>query len=291
MHWGVRNGPPYPLNETGKKLKSQKDQVDTTENNNRRGLTDKQRRIIKYGAIAVGTGLAVYGATKVRKPSYSSVRDVTLLLDSPGVGDAKLLTDSVSKVGTVSDEYKELAKANGFKIHDKIPSISEAARNANPGGERGHCAHDVVSYFANRKGLDVRSKDYPVDGGYTAKEMGLYIKGQIGGMRSISPGSADSIKTQLERHILETCDHTDGAIGSISFHSPSVGGHIMAWEYRDGVVEIIETTTGRANYQNTFYGILSKNRTAYDFSKFDIYSYHKAHLNSRPTIRKALESK
>lgn len=58
--WGVRNGPPYPLDSksSSKEIKSDKP----------KGLTNKQKTAIAVGAAAAVTALAVYGTYKLGGP-------------------------------------------------------------------------------------------------------------------------------------------------------------------------------------------------------------------------------
>lgn len=64
MKWGVKHGPPYPLEEkiskrvsnTSGKLKKKKSKLH---------LTDEQKRAVAIGATAVGVGLAIYGGYKL----------------------------------------------------------------------------------------------------------------------------------------------------------------------------------------------------------------------------------
>ena len=62
--WGVRNGPPYPLDSsTHSKVVSKKQKFQ---------LSDKQKKLLKAGAIAAGSAIAIYGAVKLYKSSGSA---------------------------------------------------------------------------------------------------------------------------------------------------------------------------------------------------------------------------
>lgn len=61
MRWGQRNGPPYPLgSDQYSKLEKKRKNSDDT-----RGLSDKQKRNIKRGAIAAGIVLGTVGALAI----------------------------------------------------------------------------------------------------------------------------------------------------------------------------------------------------------------------------------
>lgn len=126
MKWGKRNGPPYPLSYNAHTAKQKKENpkriIDgKSKNRDRDGdgnnantsdniksknlkLSDKQKKMIKRGAIALGATLAVYGAYKYGPALFKH---------------------------TVSDSYTKFLKKNdlsalddmkdGFDSIDKIP--------------------------------------------------------------------------------------------------------------------------------------------------------------------------
>ena len=57
--WGVKNGPPYPLDQSAKPSSEKKKSFT---------LTDKQKKYIAIGAAAAATALAAYGMYKVGGP-------------------------------------------------------------------------------------------------------------------------------------------------------------------------------------------------------------------------------
>lgn len=77
MKWGVRHGPPYPI-ENKKVTRSYSKSSDKKHH-----LTDKQKRIIKIGAAVALSGIAAYGAYKLYqtygpRPNYVGIRDFGL---------------------------------------------------------------------------------------------------------------------------------------------------------------------------------------------------------------------
>lgn len=93
MKWGKRNGPPYPLSynaHTAKQKKENPKRIIDGKSKNRDGdsdgnntntsdniksknlkLSDKQKKMIKRGAIALSAALAVYGAYKYGPALFS----------------------------------------------------------------------------------------------------------------------------------------------------------------------------------------------------------------------------
>ena len=80
MHWGKRNGPPYPLDaadhsQSEKKAGYKKSlgggrneslyDRKSSDNKKKSHLTDKQKKALKIGAAAVGTALVAYGGYRL----------------------------------------------------------------------------------------------------------------------------------------------------------------------------------------------------------------------------------
>lgn len=140
MHWGVENGPPYPLGSEGKKRQaSQKKESDTAskfliKTNKRFQLSDKQKKMIKYGAIAVGTGLAVYGAYKLRQlPMSNNVAKLTNISFDYNKGDF---------------DIRGLDGVEGKKVLS-LDNIKRYASNINPSGSRTNCGSTSTATIFN----------------------------------------------------------------------------------------------------------------------------------------------
>lgn len=74
MKWGKKNGPPYPLGASDHSTSEKKagwrkslDKDSSTEDNKRKGLSDKQKKAIKIGVAVAVTALATYGTYRLAK--------------------------------------------------------------------------------------------------------------------------------------------------------------------------------------------------------------------------------
>lgn len=128
MKWGKKNGPPYPLGASDHSTSEKKagwrkslDKDSSTEDNKRKGLSDKQKKAIKIGAAVAVTALATYGTYRLAKsgkldPYIASGKSKLNELMKKKAGDTKIgeqkigdiLKESASK--TTAKEIKKLAK-------------------------------------------------------------------------------------------------------------------------------------------------------------------------------------
>ena len=67
MKWGVRHGPPYPLDSSDhtKVNNSHNHREENVSNSHKRLLTDKQKKLLIIGASVAAAGLAAYGGYKL----------------------------------------------------------------------------------------------------------------------------------------------------------------------------------------------------------------------------------
>lgn len=74
QHWGVRNGPPYPLDSNSKST-NEKKRITKPKS----GLTKKQKTCIGIGAAAAVTLLAAYGTYKLGGPKATAQKIAKLI--------------------------------------------------------------------------------------------------------------------------------------------------------------------------------------------------------------------
>lgn len=125
MKWGVRRYQKKDgtLTNAGKKRYS--DDKSDGDNNEKKGLSDKQKRAIKIGAAAVGTVLAAYGAKKV----HDFVRDKNVQLH---MDKNKARIDELAD-RAFRNSYKGFRQEVGLKPRDAkwwAEADREATRNA-----------------------------------------------------------------------------------------------------------------------------------------------------------------
>lgn len=159
--WGVRNGPPYPLDGEDHSASEKKagwrkslDKSDKKDNNKKqerdddtqkKGLTDKQKRAIKIGAgIAVGL-LAAYGTYK--------------LADS---GELHRLAEKGKEIFQ-GDRYPGFKRNDAYSQPMSIDQISNTfLHKINPGynkipGTTNNCRRCTFAYELSRRGYDVKA--------------------------------------------------------------------------------------------------------------------------------------
>lgn len=92
--WGVRNGPPYPLDAS---------QKSSAEKKERSGLTDNQKKILKTVAIVGGTAALAYAGYK-----FTHSPHVHALMKTALYGNKKKRTAEIDKL--ISDMGPEIVK-------------------------------------------------------------------------------------------------------------------------------------------------------------------------------------
>lgn len=193
MHWGDRNGPPYPLdagdhspseNRAGwrnsldgngplasEKKKSKKVNTENksekkpnieSKNEKKKGLTKRQKTAIKIGMAAAGAALVGIGAYQLYKR-----RD----LIAAGMKRAKSSTEDTESIRSRSSENRLFSKIEHSetteemlkKINPKLSSGIEYKMNC------GNCA---IATELRRRGFDVTAKGNPI--GITIDAMKKY---------------------------------------------------------------------------------------------------------------------
>ncbi|WP_302609171.1 toxin glutamine deamidase domain-containing protein [Turicimonas muris] len=191
QRWGVRNGPPYPLDaedhsasekkagwrkslDKGDKKADNKTKKGAADSVEKKGLTDKQKRAIKIGAGIVVGLLAVYGTYK--------------------------LADS-GELHRLAEKGKEILQGNrypGFKRNDafsqpmSIDQISNTfLHKINPGynkipGTTNNCRRCTFAYELSRRGYDVKATRTLYGTGQTDSKTAKYIGAEGITLKSIS---------------------------------------------------------------------------------------------------------
>ena len=113
MKWGKKNGPPYPLGASDHSTSEKKagwrkslDKDSSTEDNKRKGLSDKQKKAIKIGVAVAVTALATYGTYRLAKfgkldPYIASGKSKLNELMKKKAGDTKI---GEQKIGDILKE-------------------------------------------------------------------------------------------------------------------------------------------------------------------------------------------
>ena len=149
MKWGKKNGPPYPLGASDHSTSEKKagwrkslDKDSSTEDNKRKGLSDKQKKAIKIGVAVAVTALATYGTYRLAKfgkldPYIASGKSKLNELMKKKAGDTKI---GEQKIGDILKESASKTTAKGIKKLAKPESLADTIKNVNP--NRGNSAYD-----------------------------------------------------------------------------------------------------------------------------------------------------
>lgn len=173
QQWGKKNGPPYPLDASDHSASEKKagwrKSLDNSEDTDKKkhGLSDRQKKAIKIGAIAVGTALLAIGAYKL---GTSGKLDGLL---GRGRQAAKLGVDGKQDINF--DDLRNTYEGLGFKrLTDSPRSYDEIGERINKDNfdklsvqARENCKENAFGFFLEQcLGLDASSIERSVDGDY-----------------------------------------------------------------------------------------------------------------------------
>lgn len=166
MKWGVRNGPPYPLNASAhsasekkagwrKSLDKSSKSSDTEDRKSKKfTLSDKQKRAIKIGAVTAGVILASYGTYRL----YKSGRLDGLIKNGRNKSH-ELLTGTFDDGTLLGKQKVDIQNRLGkFKKLASSESVEDVISKVNPTGEHNNCYNVVTATTARLCGIDVRAK-------------------------------------------------------------------------------------------------------------------------------------
>lgn len=180
QRWGKRNGPPYPLNESDKSVKEQRlsnKSKSSSNDENKKGLSDAQKRAIKIGAAVTAGALVTAGGVYLYKTGTlqkfgNKIANNCLNGDVGKSKLAKSITNVVSSNKNIVN--KEIANKYSFLKDLKNP-ISDAHKVAEEANSnlfnnkaplsRRNCKENALTFFLRRQcGKDVVSPVRSVDG-------------------------------------------------------------------------------------------------------------------------------
>lgn len=244
MKWGVRRFQNEDGTRTaaGKKryseANSSKAKEDDVNENQKKGLTDKQKKILKIGAAAAGTALVAYGSYKVYQAYTGSGQKI-----DPDTG-FRLLNKDMST-------QQHLNAINPGRI--RLLSLSGAKNKEIISGSSANCMLCTTSYELRKRGYDVHAgKSWK---GYMPNDLFGKIYKDYKGTTKLTPGSdAD----QSYYKIIDTLrKEGSGSRGNIVvWWKGYAGGHSMIWENVDGNIKFMDGQTGK-EYKNFAKEILS----------------------------------
>jgi hypothetical protein len=277
--WGKRNGPPYPLgagdhsaferkagwkknldgknpkeyNKANRSKETSSNKRMNNKSNEHEGLTDKQKKAIKVGAVLVGAALVTGGAVYLAKSGK--------------------LDDLVLKG---KNEYEKAIKTFSYKKIDGPHGIIQDCAKVNPlykdkkaVGVRNNCVSCSVAYELRRRGYDVKSKPNAIFDPISAhiKSAGYgnesYIKAVFKKYNKNLKRTSVSDFQQLDTILSK--NYPDGSRGIINFKRAKKSGHSICWEVKNKKLYFIDAQCNRV------YHTTSKFFKKQKFSKNDIH--------------------
>lgn len=241
MKWGVRRfqNPDGTLTGAGRRRyteigKGKKQAGAESESNQRKGLSDKQKRALKVGAAVAITALAAYGGYKL----YQSGK-LDPLIDTGKRKVTGILGEAAEKKATVT--------TSGFRTLPHKESVEEAISKANPSGNHYNCYNCVTATALRMCGIDAAAQN-DIRGGKGRAFEDICKAFKVSEDKIIRVSSPDVGRVQ--RNILRRFQEGDvGAIG-LTWNNPTYGdAHTLNWTIRNGKVEFMD---GQINKSGEF---------------------------------------
>lgn len=243
MKWGVRRFQNKDGTRTaaGKKRYADenpsKAKEDDVNENQKKGLTDKQKKILKIGAAAAGTALVAYGSYKVYQAYTGSGQKV-----DPDTG-FRLLNKDMS-----TQQHLNAINPGRIRLFSMGTKNKEIIS-----GSSANCMLCTTSYELRKRGYDVHA-GYSKNG-FMPDDLFSKIYKDYKGMTKLAPGS--DANDSLSKIVNTLQKEGSGSRGNIVvWWKGYAGGHSMIWENVDGNIKFMDGQTGQ-EYKNFAKDILN----------------------------------
>ena len=259
MKWGKKNGPPYPIGVSAHSQSEKKagwrkslDKDSSTEDNKRKGLSDKQKKAIKIGVAVAVTALATYGTYRLAKsgkldPYIASGKSKLNELMKKKAGDSKVgdikvdeLLNNASTAKT-NPSVNNIRMVHGVKKLAKPESLSDIIKNVNPNlgnnDYRNNCSACGIASFLRSKGYDVTAKST----GGKQQILGGVIEECFKGVKVMDGSAVKFGRSRQDAAEMLVNKFGNNASGVVSVQwKGNRGGHIFNWQIKDGVVKFFD---------------------------------------------------
>ena len=220
MKWGVRK-----KDKSSGHRKSKSSET----SNSRKGLSDKQKKVLKGAAIGAGVVLAAYGGYKLGQV-YKDKRIIDL-------GKSKLS-------GDIPQDIIE----HGFKKLKAKESLADTLSKSNPlkGTPEGknNCTLAGLAGFIRQRGFDVTAGS---TGGKQLNMLGV-VEDCFSGARVIDGRATTFGRSKEDASAFLKKKFGDNAEGLCSVQwKGDNGGHTFSYRIRQGVVEFFDNQQGSSN--------------------------------------------
>lgn len=224
QRWGIRrfqdkSGRLTPAGRRRVKNQQKTDELDNTEQ--KKGLTDKQKRYIKIGAAAVGTALVAYGGYKIYKnKTLSESIKISKHIDIAGLIDAKTGLQKQSKPESIQKTLKRVNPK--FSYHKPEYFMN--------------CGNCGIAFEARMRGLDVQALGNPT--GMTKNSIGQFFKGfksesfkdidiDTNSLAKDTWVRGKQVERKMVQSIAEQCGSESGR--GMLFFPADFGSHWVSW--------------------------------------------------------------
>lgn len=241
--WGVKNGPPYPLNASDKsasekRLSSNKKTNKVSKfDNSIKGWNDLDEdtkgKIVELSAFTITTLVAPTVVNRLAtKKNFKALKD---LYDNRDI--EKL--ENIPKLKTKMSTEENMKKVN--------PDYPDPGTTTN-------CMLCTTAMAMREKGYDVQANKTLTDGFYTENIDKIWS----------SEGSFKKIKARKSKDIISTLEkESDGSYGNLTVFWRLGGGHSVFWKKEGSEVVIYDGQSGKKIKNNELCNMVIPNRTQY----------------------------
>ena len=243
QHWGIQNGPPYPLDAKTHRKVINKAKETTRKVKERvkdyRNSFDKQKAI-KIGAIAAGAALTAIGGYYLYKSG--ALNNLASIGKSAMMKNIDLDPDSIKQ--TIADETK--VGLSPDKI-DMVMSKAINGENRANGMGRDNCASCSVSYILNRLfggNFTALPSDVFGNKGRSIEQIeSLFKPGTINKIDPTDKLPSGLFGTPFNQKLIDLIPN--GSTGMLRFSDNNGNGHIANYEKTiDGIFAVVENQYG-----------------------------------------------
>lgn len=229
MHWGRKNGPPYPLDAEGHSQSEKKAGW-------RKSLSDEQKATIKKAAI--GT-LAIAGIAASAYVISQHPEMLKYAKDGAAAITNRFANKPIKEITKSAGNFDKIIPECKKVTNDYMKSAPEQRRqmleNLNKVHGEYNCKAGGLAYEAMRRGYDVTAKDIDT----TAIDDTLFMNKCYKNFKDYDTIKGSSIEN-CEKAILDM--FKNGQRGNMIVYNPKgTNSHAMAFEIFDGKLVLIES--------------------------------------------------
>lgn len=243
--WGVKNGPPYPLNASDKSASEKR--LSSNKKTNKVSKLDK----------------SIKGWDDLDQDTQDAILSLSALTLSALT--SKLLNKAVNKAAKkkCDKELKDLYDNRDIKKLEDIPklktkmSTEENMKKVNPDypgpGTTANCMLCTTAMAMREKGYDVQANKTP-NGFFTENIDKIWS----------SEGSFKKINTRSSKGIIKTLEkESDGSYGNLTVFWKLGGGHSIFWKKEGSEVVIYDGQSGEKIKNDELLKMVVPNKTQY----------------------------